>query len=151
MSQQSSSDPSKEKTITASRLNSPSEEQSITPQPRSENSSYFAAAGSSSPPYISPYAQITETQTSIPTVPILRSQHISPGPSTSLNPELRGLLLTDSPIQVSMSTYSSSSASGSIYDSPNPQRYRGTIGMMSAPKQISAVSTRSSIAAQTRR
>lgn len=138
MSQQSSSDPSKEENIRASRLSSPREEQSITPQLRPENSSYFAAAGSSSPPYISPYAQITETQAGIPTDPM--SQHTSPRPSTSLNPELQDLPLTDSPAQTSMSTYSSSSESSSVYDSPNPQRYRGTIGMMSAPKEISAVS-----------
>ena len=111
-------------------------ESSLTTQPRLNN---FATAGSSSPPYISPYPLITETQAGRSAIPVLRSQHTPPRPSVKLNPELRDLSFTDDPGQASMSTYSSSSASSSHYDSPNPQRYRGTIARMSSPKPVSTV------------
>lgn len=143
MSQQSSSFYQQQKELTEFYPESPRAEQSTTPQTRPETSGYFAAAARSSPPYVSPYARVTETEAEQSTIPVLRSQG-TPGPSTSLNPELRELPLTDYPVQPSMSTYSSSSASSSIYDSPNPQKYRGTIGMMNNSKQISTVSIRSS-------
>ena len=114
-------------------------ENSVTPQPGPSSVSYFAAAGSSSPPYISPYPPSTETQAGAFTISVIRSQHTPPRPPTTLNPELRDLSFTDYPVRASMSTYSSSSASSSLYNSPNPQRYTGTIKMMSSPKQISTV------------
>ena len=142
MSRQSSSYRRQDITSTEPHSNSPKAERSTTPQPRPHIPSYFASAGRSSPPYVSPYARIEEPPAEEPTVPPLHSQPTSSKPSTSLNPELRGLSLTHYPAQSSMSTYSSSSANSSIYDSPNPQKYRGTIGIMSNAKQISAVSTR---------
>ena len=139
MSQQPSSYDQQEKNLTELNPDSSRAEQSTASRPRSETLSCFVAAARSSSPYVSPYARITETEAELPTNPVLQSQSI-PGPSTSLNPELNELSLTDYPVQASMSAYSSSSANSSIYDSPNPQKYRGTIGMMSNSKQISTVS-----------
>ena len=140
MSPQSSYHHQKGEDSKASCSNSPRAEQSSTPQPGPERLSYFAATIGSSSPYISPYARKTETRAEIPTVTVPQSQNSAPKPSTSLNPELQDLSFTDYPGQESMSAYSSSSANSSIYDSPNPQKYRGTIGMLSNSKQISTVS-----------
>ncbi len=138
MSQQSSSHHQQEKDLTESHHDSFRAEQSTTPQARPEILNYFAAAARSSPPYVSPYAQRAGTEADF-TAPLSQFQRTS-GPSSSLNPGLSHLPFIEYPVAASMSTYSSSSSSSSIYDSPNPQKYRGTIGLMSNPKQISSVS-----------
>ena len=140
MSQQSPSHYHQRSSPIEERSDSPKAEQSTTQQTRPHISNYFTTDGRSSPPYISPYAQIPEIQSYSFAALSSQSQSTSPNPSTLLNPELKGLLSIDYPAQTSMSSYSSSSASSSIYDSPNPQKYRGTIGIMSNAKQISTVS-----------
>lgn len=139
MHQQPSSYHQQEIDLTELGPDSSRAEQSTGSPPRSETLGYFIAAARSTSPYVSPYARSIETEGELSTNPTLHSQSI-PGPSTSPNPESNELSLTDFPGQASMSAYSSSSANSPIYDSPDSQKYRGTIGIMNNSTQISSVS-----------
>lgn len=85
-------------------------------------------AGTTSPPYESPYSPVNQTNQYL-TVPPFQQSATSSRPSTSRAP-------TAAP----MSAYSSASDQSSTYSSPGPQDYQVvTASMMSNPRNLNAV------------